>query len=131
VIGVFETAVMAVGVSNSEMVGVAVVNELVFKWAVTVAGTSIFTVLEMSNDVCLFAAARFSRRWHFLSAFLETVSEAGITCLAASRAIIFTLKASNTSKISSGNGIPSSGGQSHISRWRVSASSSRVIVSAL
>jgi hypothetical protein len=117
VIGVFETAVMAPGVPNSEMVGVAVVNESVFKWAVTVAGTSIFTVLEMSNDVCLFAAACFSQRRHFLSAFLKTVSEAGITCLAASQAIIFSLNTSNTSRISSGNGIPSSGGQSCISRW--------------
>jgi hypothetical protein len=61
---------------------------------VTVVGISIFTVLEMSNDVGLFAAARFSRRQHFLSAFLEPVLEAGMTCLAASQAIIFTLNAS-------------------------------------
>jgi hypothetical protein len=88
-----------------------------------VVAIGVLTVPSASADVRLFAAARFSRSRRFFSAFFDAASVAGTTCtvyigtsiwhcLAASRAMISTLCASSTSRISSGNGIPSPGGQS-------------------
>jgi hypothetical protein len=111
------------------------------------ADAGVSEVQSAFTDVCLFAAACFSRSRHFFSAFFEMVLAAGCVnsgdatrvvwtavvtvLLPASRVITATLNALSILSILAGNGIPSSLGQSHCNRELFLSICSRVTVSGL